>query len=89
MNLKQKISFLNQKAGELRYLFKEEPTECYLMDEAIELEEIAEYLQLVLDNQPPKPKMEKCPDCGKQTVKAQPTGGVACTNPDCNYWFCY
>lgn len=30
-----------------------------------------------------------CPDCRNHTVVAQPRGGVACTTPDCGYWFCF
>jgi len=36
--------------------------------------------------------MDECPTCKKMTVRAKGIGeggGVVCTNPDCNYWFCY
>jgi len=35
---------------------------------------------------------EDCPKCGQHTVRAKTLsegGGIECTNPDCNYWFCY
>lgn len=33
-------------------------------------------------------EFEDCPNCGEHTVKAK-WSGVECTNPDCDYWFCY
>lgn len=30
---------------------------------------------------------DKCPECGKHTVRAKRSGGVECVN--CDYWFCY
>jgi hypothetical protein len=41
---------------------------------------------------PPKKKLDKCPDCGKYTVRAKgwsEGGGIECINPECGYWFCY
>ncbi len=36
--------------------------------------------------------MDECPMCKKMTVRAKEMGeggGVECTNPYCDYWFCY
>ncbi len=35
---------------------------------------------------------EDCPECGQHTVKVkgfEEGGGIGCTNPDCDYRFCY
>lgn len=32
---------------------------------------------------------EICPDCGKKSVYAKRSGGVACRTPNCGYWFCF
>jgi hypothetical protein len=40
----------------------------------------------------PDEDLEECPDCGKISVRAKELwegGGVVCTTPGCDYWFCY
>lgn len=33
---------------------------------------------------------DKCPNCEQHTlVSGDHYSGQKCTNPDCNYWFCY
>jgi len=30
----------------------------------------------------------RCPQCDSELIDA-PGGGVKCSDPECNYWFCY
>lgn len=32
---------------------------------------------------------ETCPNCGNRSVVSAPGGGVKCTTPRCEYWFCF
>ena len=34
------------------------------------------------------PNDHLCPQCGSDMID-KPSGGVECTNPECNYWFCF
>jgi len=45
-----------------------------------------------MDSKKDTKQFDRCPDCEKLSIRAKTLaegGGVVCTNPDCDYWFCY
>lgn len=54
-----------------------------------------QHFKEILEKQPiKKPKKEvtdPCPECGNQLrgKGIHEGGGIECSNPDCDYWFCY
>ena len=41
------------------------------------------------NNKDKENEYEICPKCSQKTVIAKLAGGIECTNPNCDYWFCY